>query len=159
MKRGLKPRVSQLAGEIQNNRLNNEKHLSPFALCVCKNFVYCSCRLLDKSCDFSSQRRHVVSGESVLFRENANVQKRNESTFSLVNSQQNNWELTQQQDASETETQAISKTITAHPAAKSARHSAKLLIVPLPNKCARNEPKMAIATLTHILHRRHERKV
>jgi len=32
----------------------------------------------------------------------------------------------------------MSKSINVHPAAKSAQHYAKLLIVPLPNECARH---------------------
>jgi len=35
-------------------------------------------------------------------------------------------------------TQVMSKSINVHPAAKSAQHYAKLLIVPLPNECARH---------------------
>ena len=38
-------------------------------------------------------------------------------------------------------TQVTSKTINVHPAAKSARHSAKLLIAQLPNECARHKQK------------------
>jgi len=48
------------------------------------------------------------------------------------------WELTREAKQG---IQVMSKTINMHTAAKSTRHSAKLLIAPLPNECARHKPK------------------